>query len=163
MVVTIVRRFFYIAQQSPKAIKILTRKNLRNDECDRLLIINKCFEFFYISKMVDMELLPHGITLILKRNVLILFVCITLFFYYFFFLYIFYSLGGYNRNKICPRRPRIQFKKMVAIPCWSNINEPSRIYVISIYKGNKFYLNKRRCFMQRCSHQLFDFTINFLI
>ena len=46
----------------------------------------------------------------LLKNVLNLFVCIKLSFFLTIFLsYLIYSLGGYNRNKTRPRRPRIKF------------------------------------------------------
>ena len=47
--------------------------------------------------MVDVELQPH------RKNILNFFVCMKLKLFY-----LIYSLGGYNRNKTRPRRPRIQ-------------------------------------------------------
>ena len=44
----------------------------------------------------------------------------TFFFLTIFFLYLNNSLGGYNRNKTRPRRPKPNFKKVGAIPCGCN-------------------------------------------
>ena len=70
--------------------------------------------------MVDVELHPHGIAPISFKNITNLFICIKRI----FFLYLIFFLGGYNRNKTRPRRPRIHFKKVGALP-----SEPIRTYL----------------------------------
>ena len=79
--------------------------------------------------MVDLELHPHEIAPILKKNLINLFVCIKFNFLLTIFLaLVIYSLGGHNRNKTRPGDHESNFKKVGAIPI-----EPKNSYDMTFF------------------------------